>query len=222
MSTHSPPPDASVPAWRLALLYAASDGVPGHSLRVALVVGTVLCLVNQGDALFGDGAVNWAKAGLTYVVPYMVSTSGAVPFRLGLRGRTHPNPCPRLVQGSTAPHAAGRELCGGSVPRSSPTMPRRVGVQTDGRSPDHRIIQIQQSSLCSAAGRLIWHRATVQCCPFMDRSEKARPSGSGGTRTRCEAVGQRTPTPAQCEATRSGQTEFMVCEQPTSAWLRRP
>ena len=85
------PPSAPVPAWRLALLYAASDGVPGRSLRVALVVGTALCLINQGDALFGGGAVNWAKAGLTYVVPYMVSTYGAVSFRMGLRGRAHPD-----------------------------------------------------------------------------------------------------------------------------------
>ena len=85
MSTHSRP-DASVPAWRLALLYAASDGVPGRSLRVALVVGTVLCLINQGDALLG-GEVNWAKAALTYVVPYLVSTYGAVSFRMDLRGR---------------------------------------------------------------------------------------------------------------------------------------
>ncbi len=45
MSTHSRP-DASVPTWRLALLHAASDGVPGRSLRVALVVGTALCLIN--------------------------------------------------------------------------------------------------------------------------------------------------------------------------------
>ncbi len=91
MSTHSPPPDASVPAWRLALLYAASDGVPGRSLRVALVVGTVLCLINQGDALLGDGTMNWAKAALTYVVPYLVSTYGAVSFRMGLRGRARPD-----------------------------------------------------------------------------------------------------------------------------------
>lgn len=64
--------------------------MPGRSLRVALVVGMALCLINQGDALFG-GEVNWAKAGLTYVVPYLVSTYGAVSFRMGLHGRACPD-----------------------------------------------------------------------------------------------------------------------------------
>jgi hypothetical protein len=91
MGTH-PPPGATLPAWRLALLYATSDGVPGRSLRVALVVGTVLCLINQGDSLLRDGSVNWAKAVLTYVVPFMVSTYGAVSLRLSLHSRVHTSP----------------------------------------------------------------------------------------------------------------------------------
>jgi len=45
-------------------------------------VGTVLNLINQGDALFGAGSVNWLKAALTYVVPYCVSTYGAMSYRL--------------------------------------------------------------------------------------------------------------------------------------------
>jgi len=58
---------------------------------VALVVGTVLNLINQGDALFGAGAVNWLKIGLTYVVPYCVSTYGAVSYRLSMDKST-PDP----------------------------------------------------------------------------------------------------------------------------------
>lgn len=92
ISTHSSPPDDSVPAWRQVLLYAASDGVPSRSLRVALIVGTLLCLINQGDALLGVGALNWGKAGLTYVVPYLVSTYGAVSLRMSLRRRGSPDP----------------------------------------------------------------------------------------------------------------------------------
>ena len=56
--------------------------MPRRSLWVALVVGTVLNLINQGDALFGGGPVNLAKLALTYVVPYCVATYGAVSFRL--------------------------------------------------------------------------------------------------------------------------------------------
>ena len=59
-----------------------SDGVPRRSFLVALIVGTILNLINQGDALFGDGRVNWAKIILTFAVPYCVATYGAVSYRL--------------------------------------------------------------------------------------------------------------------------------------------
>jgi hypothetical protein len=59
-----------------------SDGVPQRSLFVALIVGTVLNLINQGDVLFGDGKLNLVKFFLTYAVPYCVATYGAVSYRL--------------------------------------------------------------------------------------------------------------------------------------------
>ena len=68
--------------FKLAFLYAVSDGIPRRSLLVAIVVGTILNLINQGDALFGPVAVNWTKLLLTYLVPYAVSTYGAVSYRL--------------------------------------------------------------------------------------------------------------------------------------------
>ena len=49
---------------------------------VALVVGTILNLINQGDALLGGTAVSWGKIILTYIVPYAVCTYGAVSSRL--------------------------------------------------------------------------------------------------------------------------------------------
>ena len=74
------------PTWRVALRYAAEGGVPKRSVRIALIVGTVLNLINQGDVLMADfGAVNWVKCAMTYVVPYLVSTWGAVSFRLAQR-----------------------------------------------------------------------------------------------------------------------------------------
>jgi hypothetical protein len=59
-----------------------TDGVPRRSLVVALIVGTVLNLINQGEALLGEGHVNLAKIILTFVVPYCVATYGAVSYRL--------------------------------------------------------------------------------------------------------------------------------------------
>lgn len=49
-----------------------------RSLVVAVVVGTILNLINQGDAIFGPAPVDFVKLGLTCVVPYCVATYGAV------------------------------------------------------------------------------------------------------------------------------------------------
>lgn len=70
------------PKWKLACLCAVSDGVPRRSFVVALVVGTVLNLINQGDAILAMGHVSWLKVALTYSVPYAVCTYGAVSSRL--------------------------------------------------------------------------------------------------------------------------------------------
>ncbi|HEY4471792.1 MAG TPA: nitrate/nitrite transporter NrtS [Stellaceae bacterium] len=56
--------------------------MPRRSLAAAIVVGTILNLINQGDALFGGRHIDWLKIVLTYVVPYCVATYGAVAFRL--------------------------------------------------------------------------------------------------------------------------------------------
>jgi hypothetical protein len=58
----------------------------GRSLRVALIVGTILNLINQGDALFGSRKLNILKLLLTYAVPFCVCTYGAVSYRLSTLG----------------------------------------------------------------------------------------------------------------------------------------
>jgi hypothetical protein len=68
--------------WKRACVCAVSDGLPRRSLDVALVVGTVLNVINQGDALIGAGSIDWLKVVLTYSVPYAVCTYGAVTARL--------------------------------------------------------------------------------------------------------------------------------------------
>lgn len=66
--------------WR----FAVSDGVPRRSFYVALVVGTILNAINQGDLLFSADPINWLKLSLTYCVPYCVATYGAVTYRLAV------------------------------------------------------------------------------------------------------------------------------------------
>ena len=75
-------------SWKLAFAYSIADGVPRRSLWVALVVGTILNLINQGDALIAGRYIDITKLALTYAVPYFVCTYGAVSFRLR-EERTH-------------------------------------------------------------------------------------------------------------------------------------
>lgn len=60
---------------RLAVLLRGPAG--RRAFWVALSVGTLLNLINQGDALFGAGGVHWEKVMLTYLVPFCVSLHGA-------------------------------------------------------------------------------------------------------------------------------------------------
>ena len=68
--------------WQTIWQCIIAPGVPRRSLMAAIVVGTILNLINQGDALFGGKALDWLKLLLTYIVPYCVATYGAVAFRL--------------------------------------------------------------------------------------------------------------------------------------------
>jgi hypothetical protein len=69
-----------------------SDGVPRRSLLVALIVGTILNLINQGDALVAGMPIDGVKLLLTYLVPYCVSTYGAVSYRLHAARMAAPAP----------------------------------------------------------------------------------------------------------------------------------
>jgi len=64
--------------------YSITGEVPRRSLMVALVVGTILNVINQGDQLVAGDKINFIKIILTYIVPYCVATYGAVSYRIGL------------------------------------------------------------------------------------------------------------------------------------------
>ena len=74
--------------WKVLCWCALSNGVPRRSFSVALVVGTILNLINQGNAIFGSEPVNWLKFVLTYFVPYAVCTYGAVSAQAEQLNRT--------------------------------------------------------------------------------------------------------------------------------------
>ena len=49
-----------------------------RTIKIALVVGTILFLINQADVVIrGDAtSVTWFKVGLSYCVPFVVSNLG--------------------------------------------------------------------------------------------------------------------------------------------------
>jgi hypothetical protein len=58
------------------MLQPSTLSVYFSALKVALVVGTVLLLINQYDALFSTTELRWFPALLTYCVPFTVFLLG--------------------------------------------------------------------------------------------------------------------------------------------------
>ena len=66
----------TAPFWSIA----TERSVVARATRIALVVGTVLALINHGHRLFSGemDAATLARIGLTFLVPYCVSTYSSV------------------------------------------------------------------------------------------------------------------------------------------------
>ena len=72
---------------RQALTLAVSDGTPWRAVKLAAVVGTLLVLINQWQALLGQAELSLTKTVLTFLVPYLVSTYTSVSKDLQQTGR---------------------------------------------------------------------------------------------------------------------------------------
>ncbi|MCM0614011.1 nitrate/nitrite transporter NrtS [Marinobacter sediminum] len=73
------------PKFREACQLALGYGTPRRAARLAAVVGTLLVLINQWEAVVAAASMDWMKVALTYCVPYMVSTYTSVSKDLYLR-----------------------------------------------------------------------------------------------------------------------------------------
>jgi methyl-accepting chemotaxis protein len=51
---------------------AIRDNTP-RAVVTALIVGPLLTLINQYDAIAGEDVFSWLQAGLTFLVPFAVS-----------------------------------------------------------------------------------------------------------------------------------------------------
>ncbi|MBK8163773.1 MAG: nitrate/nitrite transporter NrtS [Gammaproteobacteria bacterium] len=71
---------------------ALQRSVAARALKVAAFVGCILALINHGDKLLSGSVTltEWVKIGLTFLVPYCVSTFASVQAIRHLHGRTAP------------------------------------------------------------------------------------------------------------------------------------
>lgn len=60
------------------VILAFGDGTPQKALITAALVGTLLVLINHGDAMLSGSFPSLTKVILTYLVPYCVTTWGAI------------------------------------------------------------------------------------------------------------------------------------------------
>jgi hypothetical protein len=70
-------PNSAIPGF---LALAGTSGVVLSSLKIALVVGSILALINHGPAILGLNLTgrSFLQILLTYMVPYSVSTYSSV------------------------------------------------------------------------------------------------------------------------------------------------
>jgi len=70
---------------RRAIEYCLAPARLRRTALIAIIVGTILTLLNQGDVILGGNATSATamKAGLNYLVPFVVSNLGMLSGRDG-------------------------------------------------------------------------------------------------------------------------------------------
>jgi hypothetical protein len=66
-----------------ACAYCAQRRHLGRTVRIAIVVGIILTLINQGSVIArGDAtSATWVRCALNFVVPFLVSNAGLLSAR---------------------------------------------------------------------------------------------------------------------------------------------
>ena len=99
------------------LRLAFSGGIPKRALVTALIVGPILTVINQGAAILALEGFNFLAAGLTFLVPYVVHSVGAVS---SLRAKASEAPAEAPRPRSDAPAATA------SAPPAPAEVPSEV------------------------------------------------------------------------------------------------
>ncbi len=64
---------------------AVSAPIVRNAAITALIVGPILTLINQGDAVLAGRGLDWLKVALTFAVPYAVATVAGANARTAAR-----------------------------------------------------------------------------------------------------------------------------------------
>ncbi|HVA85365.1 MAG TPA: nitrate/nitrite transporter NrtS [Candidatus Saccharimonadales bacterium] len=82
---HRPRGDSTVARMRRAIEYCLVPARLQRTTVIAIIVGTILTLLNEGDVILGGNATSATavKAGLNYLVPFVVSNLGLLSGRGG-------------------------------------------------------------------------------------------------------------------------------------------
>lgn len=107
------------------LQLAVSGGTPKRSLITALVVGPILTIINQGDAIVSGVGLDIGKAALTFIVPFIVATAGAVQAKLAL-----------AKAAETAQPATSQAALQTEPNQPAQAMPQETGSAAAERRPD--------------------------------------------------------------------------------------
>ena len=66
-----------IESWGRLLRIASSRRIVATSVRVALLVGTILNLANHWDAIVGAAHLPWIHVAVNYIIPYCVASYSA-------------------------------------------------------------------------------------------------------------------------------------------------
>lgn len=82
-SIPSAPAETSFTRAREACVFCLQWHHLRRTLRIALIVGVVLTLINQGGVIAAGDATTatWVRCGLNFVVPFLVSNAGLLSGR---------------------------------------------------------------------------------------------------------------------------------------------
>lgn len=92
-------------AWHCESCAVRHPRLTRQAVKTALVVGTLLALINHGS-VYWNGPLTWAlaaKTGLTYCVPFGVAMWGGL-----MASRGHPRSLPSVIPSATAPQTVAR------------------------------------------------------------------------------------------------------------------